>query len=52
MIKTVDKNDLLLILTIDKLQLDDAGQIKVKATNSQGDVISTARLTVKGEFFT
>ena len=46
--KTVEKDELLLSLMIDKLQLDDAGQIKVKASNLLGDVTSTAMLTVKG----
>jgi len=48
--QAADNKDLVLNLTLDKLQLKDAGLIKVKAENLLGDVSSTANLTVKGKF--
>jgi len=45
----VDRNDLILSLKLDKLKFGDAGRVQVVANNSQGDVGSAARLTVKGE---
>jgi len=46
---TVDKNDLILSLKLDKLKLGDAGRVQVVANNSEGDVGSAAKLAVKGE---
>jgi len=50
--QTADKTDLLVTLTLDKLQLKDAGQVKVQARNILGDVHSTAELTVNGKLDT
>jgi len=47
--KLNDKNGVILNLKLDQLQLKDAGQVKVKASNWLGDVSSTALLTVKGK---
>ena len=46
---TVDKDDVLLTLRLDKLKLGDAGRVQIMANNSEGDVGSSARLRVKGE---
>jgi len=44
-----DSGNLFVTLTLDKLTLKDSGIISVHATNSEGDVKRTAKLTVKGK---
>lgn len=44
-----DRNDLHPVLQLNKLTLKDAGEITVRATNSEGEVSSAARLTIKGK---
>ena len=43
-----DENDHILSLTLDKLKLINAGRVQVVANNSEGDVGSSAMLTVRG----
>jgi len=48
-IKTPKNDELHITLNLDKLRLNDAGRVTVKASNLLGDVSSTAVLTVKGQ---
>jgi len=45
-----DKNDLVVSLKLNKLQLKDAGQIRVHAVNSEGEANEVTALMVKGNF--
>ena len=47
---SVEPDGQLVSLELTDLKLDDAGQVKVVAVNSEGDASTAARLTVIGEF--
>ena len=49
MSSSVEPDGQLVSLELTDLKLDDAGQVKVVAVNSEGDASSAARLTVIGE---
>ena len=49
MSSSVEPDGQLVSLELTDLKLDDAGQVKVVAVNSEGDASTAARLTVIGE---
>ena len=49
MTSSVEPDGQLVSLELTDLKLDDAGQVKVVAVNSEGDVSTAARLRVIGE---
>ena len=48
---SVEPDGQLVSLELTDLKLDDAGQVKVVAVNSEGDASTAARLAVIGETF-
>ena len=48
---SVEPDGQLVSLELTDLKLDDAGQVKVVAVNSEGDASTAARLTVNGKLF-
>ena len=48
---SVEPDGQLVSFELTDLKLDDAGQVKVVAVNSEGDASTAARLTVIGETF-